>query len=205
MVRAPLAFLMGIPAPHSLGNQTFQEYDCFGSRSKEAVTALPDIVPIYRQVGYSVSIIARQVGYSFPERTQIGGFIMIGRKIEKEEKRTHCVMVRFNDFEFQEVCDRAEEAGLSVAAYVRQQAFYKDLVRHYNIVQDPEEIKSLVSEFGKIGVNLNQIARFFNTGGMRSLEMEDDIHDCISMLFQLRKRVLQLGGDHYGSNQASGE
>ena len=57
-------------------------------------------------------------------------------------------------------------------------------------MQDPEEIQKLVSEFGKIGANLNQIARFFNTGGMRSLEMEDDIHDCISMLFQLRKRVL---------------
>ena len=89
-------------------------------------------------------------------------------------------------------------------SYVRQQAFYKNLVRHYNIVQDPEAIKSLVSEFGKIGANLNQIARFFNTGGMRSLEMEDDIHDCISMLFQLRKRVLRLGGDHYSSDQTSG-
>lgn len=130
---------------------------------------------------------------------------MLKRKLPKEEKRTHCVMVRFNDFEFSRISDMARETSLPVSSYVRRQALYHDLIRHYNIVQDSAEIKKLVAEFGRIGSNLNQIARYFNTGGMRSLEMEDDIHDCISMLFDLRKTVLKMGGDYYGGIETSSE
>lgn len=86
--------------------------------------------------------------------------IMAKRKMPEDEKRTHTVMMRFNDFEYSEISERAAESGLPVSTYVRQQAFYNDIVRHYNIVQDPEEIRKLVAEIGKIGSNLNQIARF---------------------------------------------
>ena len=122
---------------------------------------------------------------------------------EKRDKHLNRITVRFNDFEFAEISERAQEAGLPLAAYIRRQAFYNDITRHINIIQDPEELRKLVAEFGKIGSNLNQIARFFNTGGMRSLEMEEDIHDCISMLFNLRKEVLKMGGEHYGGDKTS--
>lgn len=130
---------------------------------------------------------------------------MAKRKMPEDEKRTHTVMVRFNDFEYSEISERAAESGLPVSTYVRQQAFYNDIVRHYNIIQDPKEIRKFVAEIGKIGSNLNQIARFFNTGGIRSLAMENDIHDCIAMLFNLRKRVLMMGGENYGSAQTPGQ
>ncbi|MFQ9889602.1 MAG: plasmid mobilization relaxosome protein MobC [Streptococcus sp.] len=32
-----------------------------------------------------------------------------------------------------------------------------------------------MAEFGKIGSNLNQIARYFNTGGLHSQEMRNEI------------------------------
>ena len=35
----------------------------------------------------------------------------------------------------------------------------------YEVVADMDELRKLVSEYGKIGSNLNQIARYFNTGG----------------------------------------
>lgn len=125
------------------------------------------------------------------------------KRKEQGDRYLNRVTVRFNDFEFAEISERAREANLPLASFIRRQAFYNDIDRHYDIIQDPKEIRKLVGEIGKIGSNLNQIARFFNTGGIRSLEMEDDIHDCISMLFDLRKEVLRMGGKHYGGDKTS--
>lgn len=44
-------------------------------------------------------------------------------------------------------------------------------------------------------MNLNQIARYFNTGGERLLAMEDEIRHCIVELFAIREEVLKLAGD----------
>ena len=63
-----------------------------------------------------------------------------------------------------------------------------------------DDLKKLVGEYGKIGSNLNQIAKYFNTGGMRSLSIEDEIHQCIADLFKLRKKVLEMAGDTDGSS-----
>ena len=55
---------------------------------------------------------------------------------------------------------------------------------------------------GKIGSNLNQIAKYFNTGGTHSQAMENEIHQCISDLFLLRKKVLEMAGDFHGDTKA---
>ncbi len=47
------------------------------------------------------------------------------------------------------------------------------------------------------GSNLNQIAKYFNTGGTHSQAMENEIHQCISDLFLLRKKVLEMAGDFH--------
>lgn len=71
----------------------------------------------------------------------------------------------------------------------------------YQIVIDSVEIQKILSEYGKIGSNLNQIAKYFNSGGERSLAMEEEIRRSISELFILRKEVLRLAGDFSGSNK----
>ena len=71
----------------------------------------------------------------------------------------------------------------------------KAIVHRVEVVADMEELRRLVGEYGKIGVNLNQIARYFNTGGERSLAMEDEIRHCIEELFALREEVLKMAGD----------
>ena len=40
----------------------------------------------------------------------------------------------------------------------------KKVVVTYELVADLPELKKLIAEFGKIGSNLNQIVRHFNTG-----------------------------------------
>ena len=73
--------------------------------------------------------------------------------------------------------------------------------RQIEVIADMEDLKKLVSEYGKIGSNLNQIAKYFNTGGSRSLAVENEIHQCIADLFQLRKEVLKLAGGKNGNRK----
>ena len=48
--------------------------------------------------------------------------------------------------------------------------------------------------------NLNQIAKHFNSGGSQSRAIENEIHQCITDLFLLRKEVLKLAGGMDGLN-----
>ena len=57
------------------------------------------------------------------------------------------------------------------------------------------ELKKLIGEFGKIGSNLNQIARYFNSGGIHSQEMRKYIQQGIADIFEMKHEVLKMAGD----------
>ena len=61
------------------------------------------------------------------------------------------------------------------------------------------EIKQLISQFGKIGNNLNQIARYFNQGGIISSEMKKEIRkalrDIYEMKYEVEKMVREFRGE----------
>ena len=123
--------------------------------------------------------------------------------MENRKKRTnypHFIGVRLSDFELDRLDQNAKLLGISRSEYVRKLLIEKEIKNHIEIVADMDDLKKLVGEYGKIGSNLNQIAKYFNTGGMRSLAIEDEIHQCIADLFKLRKKVLEMAGDTDGSS-----
>ena len=108
--------------------------------------------------------------------------------------------VRLSDFELDRLDQCANLQGISRSEYIRKLLIEKEIKNHIEIVADIDDLKKLVGEYGKIGSNLNQIAKYFNTGGMRSLAMEDEIHQCIADLFNLRKKVLEMAGETNGDS-----
>lgn len=126
-------------------------------------------------------------------------------KKNREVCHFNYISVRLTDMELENVNATAEASGLSRSEYIRRALLNTKVSVKYEIVPDMDDIKKLTAEFGKIGSNLNQIARYFNTGGGRSLAMEDEIHQCISELFKLRKEVLRLAGDYGGSAETHQE
>ena len=60
---------------------------------------------------------------------------------------------------------------------------------------DLPELKKLIAEFGKIGGNLNQIARSFNSGGLHSQELRTRINHGISDISEMTSEVLKMAGD----------
>ena len=122
------------------------------------------------------------------------------RNKQNHLKYKNVITLKLTDIELNIVNHAATMAGLSRSEYIRQLILNGTVPVRYEIVADMDDLKKLVGEYGKIGSNLNQIAKYFNTGGMRSLAIEDEIHQCIADLFKLRKKVLEMAGDTDGSS-----
>lgn len=126
---------------------------------------------------------------------------MAPRKKENTLKRKNIITLKLTDIELELLNEASSITGFSRSEYLRKLLMEKEIHQQIQVVADVDELKRLVSEYGKIGSNLNQIARYFNTGGARSLAVENEIHQCISDLFQLRKEVLKLAGDWNGNRK----
>ena len=70
----------------------------------------------------------------------------------------------------------------------------------FEVVADVKEIKKLIGELGKIGSNLNQIARYFNQGGIISSEMRKEIKKSLRDIYEMKYEVMRMTGDFRGSD-----
>lgn len=122
-------------------------------------------------------------------------------KKEKELKRQHNIMLRLNETEYAIVSENAKHANLPIAEYTRKSLMNKRISIKYEVVADVPELKKLIAEFGKIGSNLNQIARHFNVGGIHSQEMRKAINQCIVEIYEMKFSVLKMAGNFNGNSE----
>ena len=119
---------------------------------------------------------------------------------EMDMKREHRVTIRLTDIEFSIIENAAEQAEMSISEYMRTQTMEGNVTARFEIVADVDEIKKLIGEFGKIGSNLNQIARYFNQGGILSSEMRNEIRKSLRDIYEMKYEVMKMTGDFRGSN-----
>ena len=119
---------------------------------------------------------------------------------EMDMKREHRVTIRLTDIEFSIIENAAEQAEMSISEYIRTQTMEGNVTARFEIVADVDEIKKLIGEFGKIGSNLNQIARYFNQGGIISSEMRNEIRKSLRDIYEMKYKVMKMAGDFRGSN-----
>lgn len=84
------------------------------------------------------------------------------KRLERELNHPHFVGVRLSDIELELLDRKAEILGVSRSECLRKLLVEKEIVHRVEVVADMEELRSLVGAYGKIGVNLNQIARYNN-------------------------------------------
>lgn len=115
-------------------------------------------------------------------------------------KREHRVTIRLTDTEFSIIENAATQAEMSISEYMRTQTMEGKVNARFEIVADVNQIKKLIGEFGKIGSNLNQIARYFNQGGILSSEMRNEIRKSLRDIYEMKYEVMKMAGDFHGSN-----
>lgn len=127
-----------------------------------------------------------------------GGTIMGRPKKKKALDHNNIITLRLTDIELAYLDQSAESLHITRSDYLRNLLLEKPMIYKYEIVADNEQLKKLNAEIGKIGSNLNQIAKHLNQGGVRSMILQDRVHECIDKLFDLRRQVMELAGDYYG-------
>lgn len=121
-------------------------------------------------------------------------------KKEKPLRHTHQIMLRLTDTEYEIISSQAKAAGLPLAEFTRKQIMNKRVIIKYELVADLPELKKMIAEFGKIGSNLNQIARYFNSGGIHSQEIQKSLQQSLSKIYEMKYEVLKLAGNFSSQN-----
>ena len=106
-------------------------------------------------------------------------------------QRTHMYTVRFSPKEAEKARNLADRSGLSVAALIRQSLFNTPPPRAARRpTANHKAIARLIGQLGKIGSNINQLAKHANAGRYQ----EDSIELAIRDLLELRTACLQALG-----------
>ena len=105
--------------------------------------------------------------------------------------------IRFDQETYDRIARSARAADLSVSEYIRRMVTKGKIVIRQEIIAEIPMLKQLIAEFGKIGSNLNQIARHYNSGGERSMAMYDRAMRAISELYSMKYEVERMGGEFF--------
>ena len=117
-------------------------------------------------------------------------------------KRTFVVKTRLTEEEHSFFLERMKNYEMSQSEFIRQAidgAVVKPIIR-VNPVNDKvlETLGKLVAEYGKIGSNINQIARTLNECQLPYPQLADEITAAASDLAALKYEVLQKVGELNG-------
>ena len=104
---------------------------------------------------------------------------MAPKKKRNEMKHSNIICLRLSDIELELVNHAASQAKLSRSDYLRNLILDYKMEIRYEVVIENKTIKMLLAEYGKIGSNLNQIAKYFNTGGAYSKSVTNEIQQCL--------------------------
>ena len=98
-----------------------------------------------------------------------------------ETKRSHFITVRLSDDEMESLDFICEALDENRSTYIRRRILTGEIPRP--VIQyalDKQTSKEMTGQLGKIGSNLNQIARKLNSGDQSDLRMKDAIGNCLS-------------------------
>lgn len=127
-------------------------------------------------------------------------------KVYNTPKR-HCVIkTRLTQAERADFEQRCSTLSMSQSEYIRQAIFYSKITPVIRISQSNEEmltaVSDLLSQYGKIGSNLNQIARYLNEGSPPYQGLSKELREAAADLAALKFDVLKVIGEAYGNDKA---
>lgn len=133
-----------------------------------------------------MTTIATKKTYNTPHRRCI-----VKTRLTKEERQ---------DFE-----EKCRTLSISQSEYLRQAIFSGKVSTTIKVTANNEEmltaLSNLVAQYGKIGSNLNQIARHLNEYGFPYRDLATGLKGCVADLAALKFEVLKVIGEAYGNDK----
>ena len=114
-----------------------------------------------------------------------------------KEKR---IMFRVTDELYDVIANEAASAKMTVSEYCRKVCTDKRLIVKKEKIFNSPELLTALSNLGKIGSNLNQIARHLNEGNSMDSVMKKELLQCITELRNIREDVKEMAGEYRGNH-----
>ena len=105
------------------------------------------------------------------------------------------IVIRVSEEELAQIKKKVEQSGKSQQQYIIEALTQKQVI-------NTDGIKEIYPELKRQGNNLNQIAAFFNSGGIQSRAMHENINHAIACIFEMREQVAEMAGKNYGNLKA---
>ena len=120
---------------------------------------------------------------------------------EKILKQGCRVSVNLTQSQYELVSQQAKESNISMSEYILKVLTKAKVHIHYDLGGiRMEQLENLIAEYGKIGSNLNQIARHLNSGGAATPDIITDVRTAILDLDDLKYDILKIVGEAYGNH-----
>ena len=110
-------------------------------------------------------------------------------------KRTHLVGAKLSDDEYAQFRYICERLNVTQSEYIRQAILTATVTRPTMVTAlDEASTRTLLAHFGKVGSNLNQIARVLNQGCPVDTGIINEIQNCIQQLLRGATVLEAVGG-----------
>ena len=117
------------------------------------------------------------------------------------KRKTHIIKVRVTAEEKLRIAYACKELHLTQSELVRR-VLYGVNVKHTVVVDALAALATLSAQCSKVGSNLNQLARHFNSGGKDTEQLRAQILEELSALTNFRLKAEETVGELYGNHQA---
>ena len=120
--------------------------------------------------------------------------------------KTHIIKFRVTEREKLELEQTAKLLHLSLSTLIRRALHSAKIERTVVVAGGGEEtlnaVSTLLAQCGKVGGNLNQLARHFNSGGADTEQLRAKLLDELTDLTAFRLNAEKILGELYGNAQA---
>ena len=120
--------------------------------------------------------------------------------------KTHVIKFRVTEREKLELENTAKLLHLSLSTLIRRALHSAKIERTVVVVGGGEEtltaVSTLLAQCGRVGGNLNQLARHFNSGGADTEQLRAKLLDELADLTAFRLNAEKVLGELYGNAQA---
>ena len=113
------------------------------------------------------------------------------------------ISIRFSETDYAKIAESAKRQNTTVTNYLRDHSVHGKVEMTFQIIAYPEEVKKAARELSGILVNLQQISKYYNTGGTYSQAMQDAIRGAIYSVLAMLAVLKRLAGEGIGNYKTS--
>lgn len=113
------------------------------------------------------------------------------------------ISIRFSEADYARIASAAKKQNTTVTDYLRDRSVHGRVDTTFQIIADPEEVKKAARELNGILVNLQQIAKYYNTGGLYSWALQETIREATDAVLTMLAVLKRMAGKGIGNFKTS--